>query len=220
MTHDITRDEKVGFSWSNVRRRSWEIFTCLFLWLVSLTMFGLFAWGSIASTAIISDTVALSESANCGFWMLDSTAQPKVNGSYGYLYLQEVESAEYASRCYGTAPGTDGCNFFTTQDIPYSEEDDILDDLHPFSDDLCLDGRFSALTMRTGLVSSKDLGINVPIGYTFNRSTTCVPIKRDGYVIDTGASYEYQYGIYQGSGNATFSTPKIQPKIFSGYDVA
>jgi hypothetical protein len=219
VTHDPVNDQHSGFQWSHLKARTGEVLTCVALWVLSLVIFGLFVWGSIASAGIITDSVALSASPDCGWWISDPSA-PLTNGTYGLYYLQEVESGDYASRCYGAAPGTDGCNFYFTQDIPYSETDDILDDKCPFSDELCLNGGSSAFTMRSKFISSKDLGINVPLGYLFSRSTTCSPIRTDPYTIDKGTSYEYHYGINQAIGNATFSTSKIQTKIFSGYDVA
>jgi hypothetical protein len=101
--------------------------------------------------------------------------------------------------------------------MPYSE---IEKALCPFSDELCLDGRFSALTMSTPLLSSKLLGINLPVGYLFNRTTTCAPVKRDGFVKENGTNYEYLYGTVLGLRDSTWNSPKLNPKTVPGYEVA
>jgi hypothetical protein len=109
---------------------------------------------------------------------------------------------EYAKSCYGAVKGADGCNFFVTQDFPITETED---DFCAF-EDLCLDGRYTAFSLSTELISSKSLGINVPTGYKFNRTTTCAPIKREGKVVETPYSYEYYYGAY-GTNNWTWKAP-------------
>jgi hypothetical protein len=206
-----------GFNWLNMKARWPEILLLVILWLFCFGTFGLFIWGSIASGNMVSDSAALADGKDCAFWIPDTSAPPKENGTYGHFYLQEVEAGEYASNCYGTPQGTDGCNIFVSQDIPYTE---IENALCPFSDELCLDGRFSALTMRTPLLSSKSLGINVPIGYLFNRTTTCAPVKRDRFVKENGTKYEYFYGPIPGLGESTWSSPKQKPKTVPGYEVA
>jgi len=206
-----------GFTLSNLRPRKWELVLLVFLLLFCLLLFGLFIWGSIAAANIISDPIALSDSPDCGYWIPDPSVKPKENGTYGFFYLQELDAGRYAKDCYGKPRGTDGCNSFVSQDIPYSiTEHDIC----PFSDELCLEGRYSAFTMSTPLISSKALGINVPTGYLFNRTTTCAPISRDGYVLDAGDSYEYNYGPIPGVGNLTWTASKDDLKTFPGYEVA
>jgi hypothetical protein len=115
---------------------------------------------------------------------------------------------EYAKSCYGAVKGADGCNFFVTQDFPITETED---DFCAF-EDLCLDGRYTAFSLSTELISSKSLGINVPTGYKFNRTTTCAPIKREGKVVETPYSYEYYYGAY-GTNNWTWKAPLPKTKL-------
>jgi hypothetical protein len=214
---DEPREMHVGFSWSNLSARKVDVLVLILILTFCYTIFGLLIWGGIESSNIVSDTVALSASKDCGFWNPDPKAPPKENGTTGHLYLQEVEAAEYAEHCYRAPQGTDGCNFFTTQDIPY---DVIKGDECPFSDELCLNGRKSAFTMTTKLVSSKALGINVPKGYLFRRTTTCSPVSRDGYVLEQGGNFEYNYGPIVGLRNSTWITPNKSQKIFPGYEVA
>lgn len=206
-----------GFEKSNLWARIWEVVLLVFLVGFCLGAFGLFIWGSIASGTIISDSAALADGQDCGFWIPDSSAPRKENGTYGYYYLQELDAGEYARKCYGAPDGADGCNVFVSQDMPYTEIDKSL---CPFSDELCLNGRFSALRMTTPLLSSKMLGINVLTGYLFNRSTTCAPVKRVGFVKENGTNYEYNYGPIPGLSNSTWTFPKAKPRTVPGYEVA
>jgi hypothetical protein len=206
-----------GFKVRNLLARKWEILILVILCMFCLVTFGLFIWGSIASASIVTNSTALSDSPDCGFWIPDSRAGHHKNGTYGFRYLQEVEAGEYAKSCYGAARGADGCNFFVSQDIPYTVREN---DVCPFSDELCLEGHYSAFTMSTPLITSKMLGINVPTGYKFNRTTSCAPVKREGFVIDTGDTYEYYYGPVPGAGIPTWRAPKHSVKDFPGYDVA
>lgn len=208
---------RTGFKKSNLKARLLEILLLIFLFLFCLITFGLFIWGSIAAGNIVSDSVALLDGKDCGFWIPDSSAPRKTNGTYGHFYLQELEAGEYAKKCYGTPEGVDGCSSFVSQDLPYSVTHNAL---CPFSDELCLNGRYSALTLSTPLVSSKVLGINVPVGFTFNRTTTCAPLKRVGFVKETEDVYEYNYGAVKWEGNATWTSPKWKLKTAPGYEVA
>ncbi|KAG4432857.1 hypothetical protein IFR05_011657 [Cadophora sp. M221] len=204
-----------GFKWQNAKARMVEIAVVGILWLFSATTFGLIIWGSIASTNLISEGISLSASTDCGVWVMDGEGGPP-NCTTGLNYLQELESGEYAKRCYGSSPGADGCNFFVAQDMPYTE---VHDDACPFADALCLLGQSSAYTMRTELISSKSLGINVPKGMLFNRSTTCAPIERRGFTFSLNESLSYSYGP-SGMSDSTWTTAKNTAPMFPGYEVA
>ncbi|KAL5323031.1 hypothetical protein ACEPPN_007558 [Leptodophora sp. 'Broadleaf-Isolate-01'] len=204
-----------GFKWQNVKARMVETAVVTTLWLFSATTFGLIIWGSIASTNLISEGIGLSASADCGVWVMDGDGGSP-NCTTGLNYLQELESGEYAQRCYGSSTGADGCNFFVAQDIPYTE---VHDDACPFADELCLLGQSSAYTMRTELISSKSLGINVPKGMLFNRSTTCAPIERKGFAFSLNESLSYNYGP-NGMSDSTWTTAKSTTPMFPGYEVA
>ncbi|KAH9222370.1 hypothetical protein DL95DRAFT_454831 [Leptodontidium sp. 2 PMI_412] len=204
-----------GFKWQNVKARMVETAVVTTLWLFSATTFGLIIWGSIASTNLIWEGIGLSASADCGVWVMDGDGGSP-NCTTGLNYLQELESGEYAQRCYGSSTGADGCNFFVAQDIPYTE---VHDDACPFADELCLLGQSSAYTMRTELISSKSLGINVPKGMLFNRSTTCAPIERKGFAFSLNESLSYNYGP-NGMSDSTWTTAKSTTPMFPGYEVA
>jgi hypothetical protein len=170
---------------------------------------------TIYSVGISTQLSALSAADKCGHWELDAS----VNHMSRFYYMQERQAGEYATRCYNAPPGADGCNFFVTQSIDF----EVIDKTTcPFADTFCLE-EHNAYTLSTGLVGSKELGINVPVGYTFNRTTTCSPIQREGYYDDSedGLIY-FNYGPHKGltEGNLSWvSIPLHPPWDGPGYQV-
>jgi len=132
-----------------------------------------------------------------------------------------MESGQYARNCYNASSGADGCNFFRAQNITiHIKENDAC----PFSSGFCLKGDSAAYTLSTDLVKSQDLGINVPAGYTFNRTSTCAPIQRSGYIgfDEDSELIEYYYGQWGGlgKGNLTWlAFPNFPTWAGSGYNV-
>lgn len=203
--------------------RDWgKVTLIVVLFLVSLGFFIGATIGTIYTAQIASDHVSLSTSKDCGIWV----TAPSLRRLSPFNYLREMESGDYAKKCYPAqsntkAPDTDGCNFFYSQSFRWSDEHNTS---CPFADGFCLEGPTSAYTLSTGLVSSKDLGINVPIGYRFNRTTTCAPIQREGYYeVDEDAQQTYYYygtHVEQPGSNWTYDGPKNPVWITSGYSVA
>jgi hypothetical protein len=171
---------------------------------------------AVYSAWIATQLPALSESAKCGVWALDSA----VNFLSVFNYMQEKEAGDYANRCYNAPEGSDGCNFFVTKSLDFEEKNETA---CPFADGFCLEEN-NSYTLSTGLISSKELGFNVPIGYTFNRTTTCSPIQRAGY-IGYDEEYhliEYNYGELGGltDGNETHVSIRNEPPwLGAGYHV-
>jgi hypothetical protein len=187
--------------------------------VVALLCIGFFILVTIAtvySVWIASQPISLSASRDCGWWVLDDS----IDSISPFNYLQEKEAGNYATRCYNASDGVDGCNFFLAQSIPFEEVDEVA---CPFADGFCLEDN-NAYKLTTSLVSSKELGINVPVGYTFNRTTTCSPIQRKDYV-DVDEDYgliNYYYGPLGGlsEGNQTWlSFPNYRTWTGSGYQV-
>jgi hypothetical protein len=198
-------------------RVTWRrIFIRFCLSVIFFAVFVCFTIATIYIAQLASDGISLSASPNCGKWELDSS----IDILSPFSYMQEMESGDYARRCYNASSGADGCNFFFTQNIEYHEKNDTC----PFASGFCLEGNLPAYTLSTGLVKSQDLGINVPVGYTFNRTSTCAPIQRDDYygVTDDGF-IEYYYGqlfSWADQGNLTWTAfPNFPEWTGPGYNV-
>ncbi|PVH74852.1 hypothetical protein DL98DRAFT_603068 [Cadophora sp. DSE1049] len=184
--------------------------------LVALALFIALAFCTLLSAKIVADSAVLSSHPDCGFWIRDSKFFSTPSAT-GYDYFQEVEAAAYAKKCYHSSQGMDGCNSFLTQKIPYS----ITPNSEcPFEDGFCLDGRYSAYKLETGAVSSKVLGINVNIGYSFKRATICSPIRRRASLSSDRKTYVYDYGLSKEFGNHSWASAANHTLEFAGYNVA
>lgn len=199
------------------RHLTWDqILLRLFAALLCITFFATITIMSVYSAWIATQLPALSASDKCGIWALDSS----VNFLSVFNYMQEKEAGDYANRCYNAREGSDGCNFFVTKSLDFEEKNETA---CPFADGFCLDEN-NSYTLSTGHISSKELGFNVPVGYTFNRTTTCSPIQRAGHI---GYDEEfgliiYNYGQIKGltAGNETHaSIPNELPWLGPGYHV-
>jgi hypothetical protein len=201
-------------SWKHYGGYAGRIFLSIIFSLLAIAVFFTLAFSTILSANIVTDSTVLSNHPDCGVWIRNSTILTP--SPTGYDYLEEVEAAEYSKKCYHGSQGNDGCNAFLTQRIPYSSNSHCE---CPFEDSLCLDGRFSAYTLDTGTISSKSLGINMKIGYSFKRTTTCSPIQRRGSLSADKKTYEYEYGSSSEFGNLSWISPANPEWEFAGYNV-
>jgi hypothetical protein len=194
--------------------------TYLVLAMLATVIYFVLAIATLMSKWLVVGSVVLSQHPDCGVWWNLQTPSPKSteSSSYGWSpFGQEVEAGEYASKCYHRRPGTDGCNAFLAQKIPY----DISENSPcPFEESLCFEGRSSAYSLTTGIISSKDLGINVPLGYGFRRNTTCSPLSRRAILSDDLKTFSYDYGASITSGNSTWTSNANLSWVFAGYNVA
>ena len=165
------------------RRLTWgHIFLRLFIALLCMVFFAAITIMAVYSAWIAKQLPVLSASDKCGLWILD----PSVNFLSVFNYMQEKEAGDYANRCYNAPEGSDGCNFFVTKGFRFEERNETA---CPFAKGFCLEEN-NSYTLSTGYISSRELGFNVPVGYTFNRTTTCSPIQRAGYI-----GYDEEYGL-------------------------
>jgi hypothetical protein len=179
-------------------------------------------FAALMSKRLAVGSVVLSQHPDCGVWWFspDPSSKSDQSTSYGWSsFGQEVEAGEYARKCYHSSPGTDGCNSFLARKIPY---DKYPNNPCPFEESLCLEGRSSAYSLTTGIISAKDLGINVPIGYSFRRNTTCSPVSRRAILSDDLKAFNYEYGASRetASGNITWTSNANPSWDFAGYNVA
>jgi hypothetical protein len=186
-------------------------------------VFFMLVFAALMSKRLAVGPVVLSQHPDCGVWWFSPEPSPKSDQSTSYgwsSFGQEVEAGEYARKCYHDGPGTDGCNSFLTQKIPY---DKYPNSPCPFEESLCAEGRSSAYTLTTGIISAKYLGINVPIGYSFRRNTTCSPLSKRAIPSDDLKAFNYQYGTSTASGNSgnsTWTSDANPSWAFAGYNVA
>jgi hypothetical protein len=190
--------------WSNFKHVSAESSDLLLTLLMAFVMAAIF-FGSILvgvySASVNSTTVAISAHPGCNIYIPDfSWSNPLFTNTQKYFHEIEVESGEYARRCYNATDGSDGCNYFYKQSIQFSVTENTTCPFRSGSEDLCFGSPSSALTLTTGKVAPQTIGINTPLKYTFERETTCSPLRMDGDLIQRVVDdkntvyYRYFYG--------------------------
>jgi hypothetical protein len=120
------------------------------------------------------DNLALVSSPNCGLWM-----HPKYQDFTVYSHGKAGEMVSmYYKTCYENDLSLQDCNLFSHQSLftTMTDNEDC-----PFRGDVCLLGKNSAVSLDTGLIDSKYLGINSPHRPFFRRRNICAPLVIDGY---------------------------------------
>jgi hypothetical protein len=171
----------------------------LFLGLLLIAIHLTFMVVSIVSGLVVSDSIALSKSPECKLLVANMTSATTETYAKWYKYLLdlETESAEYAKRCYPATARAEECSYFYNQSIHFSVKHN---DSCPFKGDLCLNGPNSAFTVTTGKVWPRTIGINTRLNYSFERTTTCAPLRMDEdryiqrYWDGSKDRYRYLYG--------------------------
>jgi hypothetical protein len=181
---------------------------------------------SIFSALVVTDSIAISTHPGCALISYNASFGiipiPNVTMGMKYYYNIETESGDYARKCYNGTDGADGCNYFYEQSIQFSIKEN---DTCPFESefgDLCFNGPSSAFTLSTGWIRPETIGINTPLKYTFQRQTTCSPLRMDDDFIkpfrkeDKTLMFRYFYGHRSGIGqcssgfsNCTFELPGV-----------
>lgn len=151
---------------------------------------------SSISTSIGDDV--LIDSSQCGVIVYDSTlTSDAIAVVYPWVSQSMSNAANYAQQCYSSnATGTLDCTTFVESRLRFSSAPDAP---CPFGGGVCRSND-SNLLLDSGLISSDDLGVNLPGGQRmFYRETLqCAPLRTDGFVSDArvgNSNYtRYSYG--------------------------
>ena len=143
--------------------------------LLRVLLLGVSYLGILASTLtarLATNSTALSNHRDCGIYQAgrnnSEEASFKIIG-----FNAELESGALTEKCFNTDAGTDVCNFFLQQSIPYQ----ISSAPCPFWDaTMCSIPDSSVVRFSTGPVDGRVIGINMALRVQFWRSTTCAPI--------------------------------------------
>ena len=196
-------------AWDNLKHGFEESSDLRWTLLVAVAM-ALFFFGTIILSVftawVVTDTIAVSMHPACNIYVPNSsTGMPASTEGAKYFHDVEVDSAEYARRCYNASDGADGCNFFYQQSIPFTISENTTCPFKYGSDGLCFDGLLSGFTLNTSKVTPEAIGINTPLKYTFQRETTCSPLQMDNRFIrrveagNNTTYYQYLYGRQTGN---------------------
>jgi hypothetical protein len=158
---------------SNFREDKWGF---AFVTAIILALFALFVGeqiSAIAAASIVSGSIALSTSPNCGNWVPHDHHNPSSGLDLLNFWAEKnLRAVSYAETCYEENAIPEACNIFYNMTIGYS---DMHNASCPFLGNVCLYGDTSAYTLDTGFVDSNVLGVNAPRRYQIRRKTTCAP---------------------------------------------
>ena len=161
--------------------------------LLGVSYFGILACSTLTAR-LATDSTALSNHRDCGIYHATNKSE---EGSVNIIASNaELESGALAEKCFNTDAGTDGCNFFLQQSIPYQ----VSSAPCPFRDaTMCSIPDSSVVRFATGPVDVHVIGINMPLRMQFSRDTTCTPITVNetfakAKVMNSSLFYYYYYG--------------------------
>ena len=154
----------------------------------AILTFMVFAVATIFSSEVTTSMgqEALLRSSNCGFLMMERSAEDDANIVYPYLSKRTALSMAYAQRCYNNNANSRDCSTFYKPRLQWTADRNATCPF-PGGEAICLNS-FSSLRLDTGYIDSdRDLGINSPPGTRFlYRSTAdCAPLKTEGYTKNT-----------------------------------
>lgn len=117
---------------------------------------------------------------------------------YYPLIAQSMNNAaNYAQQCYSSnATGTLDCTTFVNSRLHFSS---VLNASCPFDDNMCRSNDSNVL-LDSGLISSDDLGLNMPSSQRmfYREVLHCAPLRTDGFVSNVSTKYNnytrYHYG--------------------------
>ena len=161
--------------WGNFLKQPVDIVIPLLLSVFFIGIFVAESSGSVLSAGIVSDTTALASSPRC-FGPRNGTDI-------------STRALAYSKQCYNTPNEAEDCNYFYNQSISYTEES--MEDC-PWRGRTCALRQHVALSLDTGYVHSKYVGINAPEQYRFRRRAICAPLVPDGiFINETGKRTQF-----------------------------
>jgi hypothetical protein len=185
-----------------------------------LMLFGLFIGEQVVAifvAGVLSGSMGLSTSPNCGNWI----GNYNLAGHDLFLYQSRALAAAqeratlYVENCYGNQTAVGACNQYYNRTVSYSEEHNAS---CPFLGDVCLYGQTSAYALDTDYVDSNVLGINARKRYQFKRRTVCSPIVMNSSYINYWNAVDRpdlsQIATYDYGNNETDIRTLVQPVDF------
>lgn len=139
----------------------------------------------------------LIDGSQCGTvaMLADTAATPSV--IYPWVSQSMNNAANYAQQCYSSnATGTLDCTTFVKRRLQFNS---VLNASCPFENSICRTND-SNLLLDSGLISSDDLGLNMPSSQRmfYREVLQCAPLVTHGYASNARVEYQnytrYSYG--------------------------
>lgn len=141
----------------------------------------------------------LVDSSQCGVIMYDAPGltSDAIAVIDPWVSQSMSNAANYAQQCYSSsATGALGCTTFVKSRLDFSS---VINASCPFSDNMCRSND-SNLLLDSGLISSDDLGLNMPSDQRmfYREVLECAPLRTDGFVsnvtVNNNNYTRYSYG--------------------------
>lgn len=169
---------------------------------------------SSISSAIGNDV--LIDGSQCGLVEADAVTSYTLPAIWPWWSQLVNNAANYAQQCYSsTATGTLDCTTFVKSRLQFTSD---FNASCPFSDDICR-SKDSNVLLDTGLISSDDLGLNLPRDQRmfYREVLQCAPLMTDGFKSLASTEYNnytrYWYGKSRAAGvNWTYEAENLGQK--------
>lgn len=172
---------------------------------------------STISSGIGNDV--LINNPQCAVLSPETVSVNTLSEIFPYISQSLNDVANYAQQCYSlNTTGTLDCTTFVKSHLDFSSS---LNASCPFSGNICRSND-SGLLLDSGLVSSDDLGLNMPSSQRiyYREVLQCAPLRTDGFTSRVRTDYDdyirYLYGDYTSqnttSYNWTYQVESLQTK--------
>ncbi|CZR54228.1 uncharacterized protein PAC_04111 [Phialocephala subalpina] len=223
----LTRARLKCKTWvQNLRTEGLTIIITVLAFFLCGFIFALIAAAGTAVVYLELDSNGISTSPSCGLWWPPDDGSADAEKFYRELGRTEEAVEAYYRSCYEQESSLQDCAIFPHRDLysTITEHNDC-----PFrNQSMCLPGKNLVITLDTGYVDSKYVGISSAHRPFFRRRTICSPLVSDGFVkiksflLGSMNSTRFFYGRDDfsskryGDDNRTFTQVKIGSPIY-GY---
>lgn len=139
----------------------------------------------------------LIDGSQCGALLPSAARADTFSVVYPWVSQFMNDASNYAQQCYSAhTTGTLDCTTFVESRLRFNS---VLNASCPFSDNICR-GNASNLLLDSGLISSDDLGMNMPSDQRmfYREMLHCAPLRTDGFESNVNKGYtnftRYWYG--------------------------
>ncbi|KAG8168101.1 hypothetical protein KVR01_003790 [Diaporthe batatas] len=162
----------------------------------------------------------LIDSSRCGLIVRGSLTNDSLSLIYPLASQSQKNAANYAQQCYSfNSTGTLECATFVKSRLRFTSD---LTASCPFNDSSICRSNNSNLLLDSGLISSDDLGLNLPADQRmfYRQVLHCAPLRTDGFKKQVSRGYSNYTRYYYGRGKPdtsfdrdwSFEAENLRPK--------
>lgn len=141
----------------------------------------------------------LIDGSQCALLNSESVTNESLSVAYPFVAQSKKNAANYAQQCYSlNSTGTLECKTFVESRLRFTS---TLNASCLFSGNVCRSND-SNLLLDSGLISSDDVGINLPLNQRmfYRQVLHCAPLRTDGFAVNVSTEYTNHTRYYYGGG--------------------